>query len=362
MRLSTGLTLRALVNEQSGVSDSTASLFQSNATLETEDADGQIQTLVRTLEDGQKTKARVWVEFKPYELRRRATAPAPIVVERVKSLAKLLAHAKAPDAGFRTLLCVAVVQQQIPIQHRNINRFSFAFELPEESFPAGPRGLLPLTLQQAIESKSEIRPTLDERFKMATAVAQTVFELHSVHWLHKSIRSENIFFGRETAGPDAYKAMYSRPFMVGFEFSRQQSDRSTTEQDDRLERNIYRHPDRQGAPDDSARFTALHDIYALGVVLLEIGLWRSACGFEDYSNAESHVIMHSLQDHARDRLPHYMGEAYTNAVLRCLEQTLVEPEVAKKLILPEHKVQLLEVNMALSREVVDEIKNGVKAT
>ena len=353
MRLSTGLTLRALIEEQNQACDSATSSFQVGAILETEDSESQIQTLVQTLEDGQKTRTRVFVEFKPYELRRRATQPAGIVIQRVKNLAKLLAHAKAPDAGFRTLLCVALVQQIDP------TRFAFAFELPEESFPTG---LMPLTLQQAIESKSEVRPTLGERFTMATAIAQTVFELHSVHWLHKSIRSENILFGREIAGPDAYIPTYSRPFIVGFEFSREENDRSTTEQDGRLERNIYRHPDRQGAPDDSARFTALHDIYALGVVMLEIGLWRPAYGFEDYSDADPDSIMRSLQDHARDRLPHYMGEAYTNAVLKCLEQTLVEPEVAKKLILPVHRDQSLEVNMALSREVVDEIKNGVKAT
>ncbi|KAF4540152.1 Het-s domain protein [Lasiodiplodia theobromae] len=44
--------------------------------------------------------------------------------------------------------------------------------------------------------------------------------------------------------------------------------------DNDLERNLYRHPDRQGRPKTS--FSKLHDIYALGVVLLEIGLWEMA--------------------------------------------------------------------------------------
>jgi hypothetical protein len=55
-----------------------------------------------------------------------------------------------------------------------------------------------------------------------------------------------------------------------------------------------------------------------------------------------------------------MGEAYTNAVLKCLDGTLVTPEIAKRLTLPEHKAHLLEVNMALSQKVVEEIKIGVK--
>ncbi|KAH7310898.1 hypothetical protein B0I35DRAFT_463415 [Stachybotrys elegans] len=40
------------------------------------------------------------------------------------------------------------------------------------------------------------------------------------------------------------------------------------------EEDIYRHPDRQGLQ-ASVPYSMLHDIYSLGVVFLEIGLWRS---------------------------------------------------------------------------------------
>jgi serine/threonine protein kinase len=324
-----------------------------DATLVSEDSNSRIQTLVCRASDGKMSRIRVLVEFKPYQLRRRSTVPPPIVVERVEKLAKLLGHAKAPDAGFRALLCIAVVPQAPQ------TRFAFAFELAESSFPLGNA---PLDLQQAIKSKDGVRPTLGERFAMATTVAQTIFELHSVHWLHKSIRSDNVIFGQQSVPTDRFRAIYRKPFIIGFEFSREQGDRSTTEQDDRLERNIYRDPDRQGAPADSPRFTVLHDIYSLGVVLLEIGLWRLAYEFEDFSNSDADSIRRSLQDHARDRLPHHMGEDYTNAVLSCLNGTLVAPEVAKKLTLPDHKQQLLEVNMALSEKIIDQIARGVKGT
>lgn len=39
-------------------------------------------------------------------------------------------------------------------------------------------------------------------------------------------------------------------------------------------RDIYRHPERQGQP--TTPFKKIHDIYSLGVVLLEIGLWEPA--------------------------------------------------------------------------------------
>jgi len=41
-----------------------------------------------------------------------------------------------------------------------------------------------------------------------------------------------------------------------------------------MENNIYRHPERQGKPQTT--FKTIHDLSALGIVLLEIGLWKPA--------------------------------------------------------------------------------------
>lgn len=60
------------------------------------------------------------------------------------------------------------------------------------------------------------------------------------------------------------------PYLVNFEYSRPETAMTKYDFDNDLERNLYRHPDRQGHPKTS--FSKLHDIYALGVVLLEIGL------------------------------------------------------------------------------------------
>jgi hypothetical protein len=56
---------------------------------------------------------------------------------------------------------------------------------------------------------------------------------------------------------------------MGFEFSRPEFDFSSGRPDKDPARNVYRHPARQGKPDKP--FAKIHDIYALGVVLLEIG-------------------------------------------------------------------------------------------
>ena len=39
-------------------------------------------------------------------------------------------------------------------------------------------------------SKTINTPTLDEKFAMARFLVKAVFHLHSMDWLHKSIRSE----------------------------------------------------------------------------------------------------------------------------------------------------------------------------
>lgn len=267
------------------------------------------------------------------------------MIRQVETLARLLVHPKASDAGFRTLHCVGVVHQKAPM------RFAFAFDLPLDSFPIYQD---PPSLLRLIKSKEGRRPTLGQRFAMAQALAETIFQLHSVNWLHKSIRSENVIFGRDSHG----NISYDEPYLIGFEFSRMGNDRSTTDHDDLLERNIYRHPDRQGPPNESQRFTVLHDIYALGVVLLEIGLWRAVIGFDDYEDIEAEAIMLDIQKHAKDRLPHYVGLDYEEAVSACLKGTLIENERSKQLVLPVHDQQRMEINMALFEKVVRKIEIG----
>lgn len=61
----------------------------------------------------------------------------------------------------------------------------------------------------------------------------------------------------------------SEPWVLGFEFSRPETYFSNGQSDACPRRDVYRHPDRQQDP--STVFTKIHDIYALGVVLLEIG-------------------------------------------------------------------------------------------
>lgn len=85
------------------------------------------------------------------------------------------------------------------------------------------------------------------------------------------------------------------------------------------DRDVYRHPERQGQP--QKMFNKIHDIYALGVVLLEVGLWEPAITLEKNKfmfakNPQS--IKARLVTHAERRLESKVGGKYRDVVLKCL--------------------------------------------
>jgi len=124
---------------------------------------------------------------------------------------------------------------------------------------------------------------------------------------------------------------------MGFEFSRPESDFSSGRPDEDVARNVYRHPERQKQP--QRPFCKIHDIYSLGVVLLEIGrvayctlywfihlhnltgLWRPVLslttdGFKRVNDPQT--IQSYLVKKAERSLPREVGENYKSVVVRCL--------------------------------------------
>jgi hypothetical protein len=68
-------------------------------------------------------------------------------------------------------------------------------------------------------------------------------------------------------------------------------------------------------------FKKIHDIYALGVVLLEIGLWEPAVKLEKnmFSMANNpHAVRAQLIKHAQRTLESRVGRKYKEVVLKCL--------------------------------------------
>ena len=118
--------------------------------------------------------------------------------------------------------------------------------------------------------------SLNERFSLASLLSRSVFFMHASNFVHKSIRPDNIIVFQDAS------SQLGRPFLVGFERFRKDTTVTHRFGDDVWERNLYRHPQRQGiAPDED--FSMQHDIYSLGVVLLEIGL-NTSCAWPKWND------------------------------------------------------------------------------
>ena len=199
------------------------------------------------------------MEYKWYEVNK-FNVIHEIPSDQISRLIALLHEVK--DAHFKVLRCVNYFDET---KHR---RIGIIFELPPHL------NGLPTTLLTALSCSTSSRPSLDARMQLARSLSETLLLMHSVNWLHKSIRSETVLLlnagtitpARENV-PDLENARLS-----GFEYSRLDNDFTSCNPDFEIQRKIYRHPDRRNQPNES--FSKIHDIYALGVILLEIGLWE----------------------------------------------------------------------------------------
>jgi hypothetical protein len=140
--------------------------------------------------------------------------------------------------------------------------------------------------------------------------------------MHKGLRSENIVFEDEKN--------IGSPLLVGFDYSR---PAVTGEVTDRATENrvheLYRHPAVQfDVPrDGNYGFKKLHDVYALGVVLFEIGMWQRIeelldVGSDGYIRRPDikKVKGTLLINQSMERLAGEAGTVFTECVKFCLEQ------------------------------------------
>ncbi|KAF2184806.1 hypothetical protein K469DRAFT_688414 [Zopfia rhizophila CBS 207.26] len=224
---------------------------------------------------------------------------------RIRHLAVLLSAPK--DVGFQSLRCHRCEHKVFK------SRYILHFEVPP-AYDVSERSPLPLTT--IIESaKGSARPTLDERLRIAYLLAKAVHKWHSTGWVHQGISSPNIRFFRFK---DSGHIDFSRPFLLGFDFARPDSDPSIGRPTNDPYFDVYRHPARQGRARQGHR--KIHDYYSLGVVLLEIGLWQSAVKIVSRTGKDLNPasVRDLLQTESTERLGHYAGALYQKAVNDCL--------------------------------------------
>ncbi|KAK0709977.1 hypothetical protein B0T26DRAFT_679316 [Lasiosphaeria miniovina] len=144
--------------------------------------------------------------------------------------------------------------------------------------PPGSGAARPCTLREKLTS-TPAPDSLTDRFEIARGLAKAVGYVHTFGFVHKSVRPESVIcFDTKISEPMSEKDYTSGArqsvFLVGFENFRRDEGQTHRKGDDATHKNLYRHPSRQGAS-PREHYVMQHDIYSLGVCLLEVGLWTS---------------------------------------------------------------------------------------
>jgi hypothetical protein len=250
-----------------------------------------------------------------------AQANSTALARDVRDLAQKLSL--ADPVTFGLLNCKGVVKQAGQLAQAP-PLFTFVFKMPDGL--SEPESLRDMLLQGNGDH------SLSDRFVVASQLAKSVCYVHTFGFVHKNVRPENILILKGLEAPIGH------PYLVGFEHFRAAEGNTSRLGDTMWELNLYRHPRRQGDRPEEA-YVMQHDIYSLGVCLLELGLWQS---FVDYDkrvprpsstlglsleSPEFHnpyLIKDRLLSIARSALPRRMGTKFAHVVETCL--TCLDPD------------------------------------
>ena len=280
-------------------------------------------TLATRLSKFNSRKQRVLMEVKKYplgsevfEMQENSIRQTKVKL-RVNQLANLLKSSGSSSVG--TLECLGFVDQP------KLSQFAFIYQFPQNAATCEPLTLYSIIREH--EERSKPIWSLNARFKIAMKIASSICGFHADGWVHKNLRSHSLLFFKSSEMES--DLMIDSPYLAGFEYSRPEDGSTAGVRDDDRERNLYRHPGLQTVAGDT--FNKVHDLYSLGVILLEIAMWRTASSI--YGTPQSGSSTDSLGSgridptrmtkqyirQAKSKIPYLMGEAYLSAVLACLE-------------------------------------------
>lgn len=178
----------------------------------------------------------------------------------IKEVATILASQSFSNAsGGGILKCLGYREQGQTAE--------LVFELPEGAQQS------PRMLHDAIASTS--LPSLDARYRLARQLCDTVFAVFTSGLVHKSIRTNTILLCADSSSPHPklQSSLLGSPYLTTWTLLRKASGLTSGPGSSGVVEDFYRHPKRQGIQPEQ-RYNFGHDLYSLGVCLLEIGLWE----------------------------------------------------------------------------------------
>ena len=191
-------------------------------------------------------------------------------------------------------LCIALDQKSEEIRSRYTGtmrivgwfvdfhrpRYAFVYEVPGPASPSvtsfgqhhSPQSLLSF-LQHAANTVTNNMPCLEDRFRLAFRLALSLLHIHAKGVSHRNINSSNIVFVDDNYSTDTNAMPWKdgairRPFLTSFDTS---SEDTHVAHEESFISSIYRHPEAESGK--RTTYKPAYDIYSLGLILLEVGLW-----------------------------------------------------------------------------------------
>ncbi|KAH8662766.1 prion-inhibition and propagation-domain-containing protein [Ilyonectria robusta] len=261
------------------------------------------------------TDFEVWIEWRTVDNVVKGSVQDKESRLRTATLAQML-HNNKPRHLYSPI-CIGYIDDR-----ERHNRYGWIFRMPDGS----DKGTTLKTLHSVL-GQNQHKPTLAQRISLAWKLASSLLYLHTTNWLHKGIHSGNVIFSFDGDKFDAEK-----PILSGFEYSRPQSNKTTSRSLD-PKWDIYRWPGIQNEVPKAANSRKTYDIYSLGLVLLEIAHWKPLHKlmflkrWPEPSAQDSKIRAWLLEEERRPpfkdsnpllELRNIAGDKYWKAVSRCL--------------------------------------------
>jgi hypothetical protein len=227
---------------------------------------GELALLIDSNENTKKTNP-VLIEWIIYDTRWVGDV-GDVLYNRVGTIAKML-KSICELRLFPTMPCKGFFHELTK------HAFGLVYEIPNFPSPVkqlhDPSYISSLNTLIATTKNVRHRPPLEHIFDLALRLSLALLEFHKVGWLHKSLSSYCILM---LGAIEASESIQVRNFYIcGFNHSRidrpDEYSHGLWENTDRVA--LYHHPRyRQG----KSRYCRAFDRYSLGLVLLELGLWK----------------------------------------------------------------------------------------
>ena len=196
--------------------------------------------------------------------------------------------------------------------------FHIIYQFPEDD-QAEQLSSRPTSLRELLTEHEESKyPSWETRLRLGQELAEALAAFHDVTWYHEDLTSSSVlFFPSVNTAPSARA---TSPYLLGFQHSRNADDDFTQGPLQDRSHQRYHHP-LYISPETRqfTRFRPQFDWYSLGILLIEIGLWKTIDEFMDeHAKKDNYTFSDILFQEKISALSFAMGDQYVDIVKQCL--------------------------------------------